>query len=68
MKELTYLIYIVLWEAFVIGGCAYLVFWLGASGWWFILAVVLSGAAYTPNRWIHGQPSALAKACASEPD
>ena len=25
----------------VLGVCAYVVFWLGFSGWWFVLALVL---------------------------
>ena len=29
------------YNAFLISGCAYLVFWKGHSGWWFLLAVVL---------------------------
>lgn len=47
----TYLIYIVLYEALVIGGCAYVVFFLGYSGWWFLLALLFSAGAYKPNRW-----------------
>lgn len=51
MRALTYLIYIVFYEALVIGGCAYLVFWQHHSGWWFVLAAMLSGSAYTPEQW-----------------
>ena len=54
MKYLTYLIYIVCYESLVIGGTAYVVFWLGHSGWWFLLTALLSGAAYKPERRIHG--------------
>ncbi len=32
-----------LWAAFIVGGCAYIVFGLGHSGWWFLLALVLIG-------------------------
>jgi hypothetical protein len=49
--SLTYLIYIVLWESLTIGGCSYLVFWRGRSGWWFVLAIVLSMSAYSPEKW-----------------
>jgi len=49
--DVTYLIYILTWEAATIGGCAYVVFWLGHSGWWFLLAVLLSGMAYKPAHW-----------------
>jgi len=55
MKEITYLIYIVLYEAFIVGGCAYIVFWQGNSGWWWLLACAMSGAAYRPQAWIHGK-------------
>jgi hypothetical protein len=32
---------VVAYDAFLIGGCAYLVFWRGNSAWWFVLAVAL---------------------------
>lgn len=32
-----------LWPFFVIGGCAYIVFGLGHSGWWFLFALGLIG-------------------------
>lgn len=47
----TYLIYIIMWDGFVVGGCAYAVFWLGHSGWWFALAMVLAALAYRPSSW-----------------
>jgi hypothetical protein len=28
----------------VIFGCAYVVFWRGFSGWWFVLAILLAGS------------------------
>lgn len=34
----------VAWGAFLFGGCAYLVFWRGNSGWWFVLALILGPA------------------------
>jgi hypothetical protein len=55
MKHLTYLIYIVFWESLVFGGIGYAVFVLDRSGWWFLLAIVLGGAAYHPLHWIHGK-------------
>ena len=48
---ISYLIYILVWEVLILGGCAYLVFWKGASPWWFVLAVLLSSAAYGPEKW-----------------
>lgn len=47
----TYLIYIIIWETMVLGGFGYIIFWLGHSAWWIIVAIVLSGAAYKPERW-----------------
>lgn len=54
MKYLTYLIYIIFWETLTLGGTGYAVFLLGFSGWWFLLAVILGGCAYSPLKWIHG--------------
>lgn len=54
MNALTYLIYILAFETLVLGGCGYAVFVLGHSGWWFLPAVLLSGCAYGPGKWIHG--------------
>ena len=51
MAHLTYLLYIVFWEALVWGGCAYVVFVLGQSAGWFWLAMLLSFMAYSPKRW-----------------
>jgi len=55
MKHLTYLIYIILWESAVLGGFGYVVFFMGASGWWMLLAMVLSAGAYRPESWIYGE-------------
>lgn len=51
MRALTYLIYLIIYEGAVLGGTAYAVFELGHSGWWFVLAILLSGAAYSPEKW-----------------
>ena len=48
---ITYMIYIILWEALVIGGFGYVVFVLNRSGWWMLLAVLLSASAYKPKSW-----------------
>lgn len=48
---ITYLIYIIIWEAMVLGGFGYVVFVLGKSGWWMLLAVLMSASAYKPKRW-----------------
>lgn len=60
----TYLVYITLYEVLTLGGCGYAVFALGASGWWFVLAVILSGAAYSPEKWasLYGNTAALTAA------
>lgn len=52
MKYITYLIYIIAFETLVLGGTGYAVFMLGFSGWWFVLAVVVSGTAYSPSKWM----------------
>ncbi len=43
MKGLNSIL-IFLWGIFNIGGCAYLVFWRGNSGWWFLLAILLASS------------------------
>ena len=48
---ITYLIYIIIWEAMVLGGFGYVVFGLGKSGWWMLLAVLMSASAYKPESW-----------------
>ena len=53
MKHLTYLIYIILFEALVLVGPAYVVFWKGNSEAWMLLCI-LSLFAYSPMKWIHG--------------
>jgi hypothetical protein len=54
MREITYLIYILLWEGMIFGGTGYAVFGLGYSGWWVLAAAFLGGCAYPPERWIYG--------------
>jgi hypothetical protein len=51
MKEITYLIYIIFWETLCLAPVFYAVFWLDKSGWWFLLAIYLSQAAYSPYKW-----------------
>lgn len=51
MNSLTYLVYIIWWEIFTLGGGAYIVFWKGGSAFWMLLAVFLSGSAYRPTTW-----------------
>jgi len=55
MKAVTYLVYILAFEAIVLGGAGYIVFGLGRSPWWMLLALMVSGAAYRPAQWIHGK-------------
>lgn len=42
MRGIIVIIALLVFKAFIIGGCAYLVFWRGESGWWFLLAIMLS--------------------------
>lgn len=60
MKYLTYLIYILLWEGFILGGAWYAVFILNHSGWWFLLAVLMSAAAYKPKDWFAANTFSIA--------
>lgn len=55
----TFLIYSLVYEGLVLGGCGYVVFVLGYSGWWFVLAVILSGSQFKPLDWhclVTGKP------------
>jgi len=54
MREITYLIYIILWEAMIFGGTFYAVFVLDHSAWWVLAATLIGGCAYSPLKWIHG--------------
>jgi hypothetical protein len=47
----TYLAYIVFWEAMIWGGAFYAVVVRGYSGWLWLLAVIMSQAAYPPEKW-----------------
>lgn len=39
------------WNVFIIGGCAYLVFWKEHSAWLFLLAIILMSSCYkTPPK------------------
>jgi hypothetical protein len=51
MKILSFLIYTILFETLVLGGCGYVVFHLHESGWWFILAVLCSILQIKPEGW-----------------
>ncbi|MDO8641457.1 MAG: hypothetical protein Q7R33_07960 [Nitrosarchaeum sp.] len=51
MKVITFLIYSILYECLVLGGCGYVVFGLHYSGWWFVLAVILSACQWSPEKW-----------------
>ena len=47
-----YLLYCLLWDGGILGGCAYLVFWRGASGWWFLLAMLfVSAGGFRTASW-----------------
>jgi hypothetical protein len=48
-----------LWAVFVLAGCAYLVFGLGHSGWWFLLALV-----FLDRSFVHGEK--ISNACLRE--
>ena len=48
---ISYLIYIIIWKAMVLGGFFYIVFVLGNSGWWMLLALIMSESTYKPESW-----------------
>jgi hypothetical protein len=50
---ITYLIYVLVFEIVVFGGIGYAVFVLNHNGWWMVFAVLVSGCAYSPTKWIH---------------
>lgn len=47
---------VILFRAAILGTCAYAVFWLDRSGWWFLLALCLTSA--TPDEPTEKTPSA----------
>lgn len=49
MKFIAAAIYCTVLDALILGGCAYVVFWRGASGWWFVLAILLSASVGVPE-------------------
>lgn len=42
MKEILFALIFFGFHAFLWGGTAYLVFWRGESGWWFVLTLLVS--------------------------
>lgn len=55
MKELTYIIYIIFWESLVFYSAYVTIVEHGWSAWFLVLFFIMSGAAYPPERWIHGK-------------
>lgn len=47
----TFMLYIVIWDIGLLVGTAYLIWWKGASGWWFVPAFILCGMSYKPKHW-----------------
>ena len=45
-----YILLMMIWLVFIWSGTAYLVFWLGHSGWWFLLTSILS-CPIPPYKW-----------------
>jgi hypothetical protein len=45
------MIYVIIYQALVLGGTGYAVFGLGHSGWWFLLAYFLSTEMPKPQGW-----------------
>jgi hypothetical protein len=51
MKYIAFLIYIVIWDFGILAGTAYFVFMKEASGWWFLLAIVLTTLSFKPRHF-----------------
>lgn len=49
MRYLGAALYCLVLDAAIIGGCAYIVFWMHYSGWWWALAILLSGSVGVPE-------------------
>ena len=44
-------LYSIIYQSLVLGGGGYVVFWLGHSGWWMILAAILSSNQLGPSKF-----------------
>lgn len=51
MKYLTFLLYIIIWDGGIIGGTFYATFILGHSGWWWVVAVILTAESFKPRHF-----------------
>ena len=40
----VWLVVDLVWGLFIFGGCAYFVFWMNHSAWWFLLAIILGAS------------------------
>lgn len=45
------------WNIIVLGTTAYVVFWLGHSGWWFLFALICCGSFSEAAVRIQGRPT-----------
>lgn len=51
MKQIILTAILFGWCAFIMGGCAYVVFWRGESGWWFVFAFfIISLSGYKESK------------------
>lgn len=50
-KYTAFVVYTILYEALIWGVFGYAVFVLGHSGWWFLLALLLSGSQLKARRF-----------------
>lgn len=50
-KLILFLIYTILWQGMVWYGFYHIVFVLGKSAWWVVLAIVLAGSQFKPPRF-----------------
>jgi len=50
MKNWHIYAYVLIWNMFLVGGCTYLVFFRGASPWWFVLVMIFSASVEEKSR------------------
>jgi len=48
---ITYLVYVIFYITFFIGGCSYLVFFHNEHPAWFIVALALGWSVFSPKQW-----------------
>ena len=53
MRYWSFVFYTLVWDIFVWSGFSFLIYWHGASKWWYILAFIMSFTDASNNPWRH---------------